>query len=407
MPAFRYVAVNPGGEVATGVMEAASEAAVVEALRRQGCVPMRAEPLSGRHALSGLLRLEIGRPRRLRRQDVAAVLRELAVMLAAGQDLDRALRYVVEAAPNARVRAVMDRVRAAVRDGAALSAAMAQHPDSFAALHVGMVRAGEAGGTLAATLDHLATLLERQRSMTATVQSALIYPALLTVAAIGSIVLLLTDVLPQFVPLFQQSGAELPGPTRFLIAAGDFVARDGVALALGFVVLALGLRQALRAPGPRLAFDRMVLRVPVLGGLVREVVAARFTRTFGTLLVNGVRLVPALGIARDAVGNSAGAVALDRAAQSARTGAGLSQPLAEAGVLPSRTIHLLRLGEETAQLGPLALRAAEIHEERARLGLQRLVALLVPVITIVMGAAVAFIVSSLLLAMLSLNALAQ
>jgi general secretion pathway protein F len=151
----------------------------------------------------------------------------------------------------------------------------------------------------------------------------------------------------------------------------------------------------------------MLLRLPVVGGLTRELLAARFSRTLGTLVLNGVPLITALGIVRDAIGNLAGIAAVDRATVSAKGGAGLAGPLGAAEIFPPRTIHLLRLGEETAQLGPMALRAAEIHEEATRLGVQRLVALLVPAITIVMGAVVAGIVSSLLLAMLSLNDLAQ
>ena len=150
----------------------------------------------------------------------------------------------------------------------------------------------------------------------------------------------------------------------------------------------------------------MLLRLPILGRLAREVLAARFSRTFGTLMLNGVPLIAALGIVREAIGNRAAVAAVDAATASAKSGSGLSRPLGEAGIFPVRTIYLLRLGEETAQLGQMALRAAEIHEEETRLGIQRLVSLLVPAITILMGAAVAGIVSSLILAMLSLNNLA-
>ena len=149
-----------------------------------------------------------------------------------------------------------------------------------------------------------------------------------------------------------------------------------------------------------------MLRLPILGNLAREVLAARFTRTLGTLLTNGVPLVGAMAILRDTIGNLAAVAAVDQAALGIKGGAGLARSLAAAGVFPVRTIHLLQLGEEAA-LGPMALRAAAIHEEKSRTGLQRLVALLVPAITIIMGAAVAGIVAALLLAMLSLNDLAN
>ena len=405
MPSFRYTAITPAGETTRGVIEAANEAAVIEQLRKQGNIPVRAEPAASGF-LAGLLAMEFGGGARLKRQDVANLTRELSIMLGAGQDLDRALRFLVDTAPNARVRTVMDQLRASVRDGTSLATALSRHPNSFPRLYVGLVRAGEAGGTLAATLDRLALLLERERGLTATIQSAMIYPALLVVASIGAIALLLTQVLPQFVPLFEQNGAALPRPTRILIATGDFATNYGLWVLLAVALLALAVRQALTRPSVRLRADRLLLHLPVIGRLAREAMAARFSRTLGTLVINGLPLIAALDIVRETLGNLAAVAVVDVATQSAKGGAGLSRPLGESGLFPVRTIYLLRLGEETAQLGQMALRAAEIHEENTRLGVQRLVSLLVPVITIVIGAVIAGIVASLLLAMLSLNDLA-
>jgi general secretion pathway protein F len=160
-------------------------------------------------------------------------------------------------------------------------------------------------------------------------------------------------------------------------------------------------------PSYRLRFDRLLLRLPIVGGLLRETMAAQLTRTLGGLLQNGVPLIPALGIVKEALGNRAAAAAVDQAALAAKGGAGLARPLSEAGLFPARTIHLLQLGEEAAQLATMALKAADIHEEQARLMMQRLVSLAVPTITITMGLAVAGIVSALLTAMLSLNDLVR
>ena len=407
MPSYQYVAIDAAGEIAHGAMDAPAEAAVVEILRQRGQMPMRVEPSGRTPFLSGLLQMEFGRTKGLRRDELAAVTRELSIMLGAGQDLDRALRFLVEIAPNKRVAAVLEQVRAAVRDGGALANALAQHGGSFGPLYIGLVRAGEASGSLAPTLERLAAMLERQRSLAATVTSAMIYPVLLLLAAVGAVTLLLTEVLPQFVPLFEQNGAALPWSTHLLIEIGNAASQYGIyaLLALAFAVLVI--RQALRQPTPRMLADRLMLRVPVLGGLVREVLAARFCRTLGTLVGNGVPLIMALDMVRDTLGNRVGVAAVERATASAKSGAGLAGPLGTAAVFPARTIHLLRLGEETAQLGPMALRAAEIHEENTRLGVQRLIALLVPAITVVMGAAVGGIIASLLLAMLSLNDLAN
>jgi general secretion pathway protein F len=406
MTAFRYTAIGPNGDIQRGVMDAVSEQEVIHRLQRQGVIPIRADPAQSGSFFSDLMRADFGARSSLRKQEVADVIREMATMLGAGQDLDRALRYMQDTAPNQRVRRVVTALREAVRDGSPLSAAMARDPRSFTRMHVGLVRAGEAGGNLAPTLSRVADLLDRQRSLAATVTSALIYPALLLVVAIGSVTLLLTEVLPQFVPMFEQAGAKLPASTQFLIGAGHFVSNDGLYVLLVMLVVLVAGRIALRRPGPRLTADRLLLRLPVIGGLMREVLAARFTRVLGTLLTNGVALITALGVVREALGNAAAVAAVERATTIARGGGGLAQPLADAGVFPLRTIHLIRLGEENAQLGPMAIRAAEIHEERTRLAMQRMVALLVPAITIIMGLGVGGIVASLMEAMLSLNNLA-
>jgi general secretion pathway protein F len=406
MPAFRYTVLTGAGQIAHGTMDAASETALIEQLRRDGNVPIGTRP-AGSGLLQGLDWSSFGRRAELSRQELTDLTRELAVMLSAGQDLDLALRFLVQTAPNARVRQMINALRDKVRNGTALAAALAQYPRSFPRLYIGLVRAGEASGDLGAALERLAVLMERERALATTVKSAMIYPSLLTLAAIGSIVLLLTEVLPQFVPLFEQNGAQLPRATQMLIDLGAFVSNYGLVMLLGVLAAAVAFRQALRRPASRAALDRLLLRLPIIGSLAKEVVAARFSRTFGTLLQGGVPLIGALTVAGDVVGNAAAAAVVRAATDAAKSGAGLADKLGEGAVFPLRMVHLLRVGEHTARLGPMALRAAEIHEEKTRIGLQRLLALLTPAITVVMGAAIAGIVVSLLLAMLSLNDLAS
>jgi general secretion pathway protein F len=407
MPAFRFVAIDPSGQIRSGTMDAPDAAFVIDRLQRDGNIPMRAEPAGWRSGIGAALTADAFGRSGLSRDDIALVLRELATMLTAGQDVDRALRFIVETAPGVRLRRVMAQVRAKLRGGSTLHAALTEPPASFPRLQIGLVRAGETGGTLAETLSRLADMMDRERALARSIVSALIYPAILVVAAILSIGFLAGYVLPQFAPLFRDSGATMPTPTRLLMAFGDFVATAWPYLLIAVLLLALLIPRALKRPRLRLPVDRALLRLPVVGSLLRESNAARFCRTLGTLLANGVPLVAALAIVRETLVNRAVLEAIDNASASAKSGAGLAGALEAARVFPPRATHLLRLGEETAQLAPLALKAAEIHEDRTRQNVQRLVALLVPVITIVMGAVVASIVVSLLLAMLSLNDLAS
>jgi general secretion pathway protein F len=404
MPSYRYRAVGSAGEVLRGEVEGASAGVVAAALQQRGLLVLRVDP-----ARRGLrfLQAELGGGARLRRTELADVTRELASLLGAGQDLDRSLRFIVDGAANRRVAAVLGRVRDQVRGGASLAAALQAESRSFPRLLIGLVRAGEAGGDLAGTLERLAALLERQRSLAATIQSAMIYPAILVVAAVGSIMLLLTRVLPQFVPLFAENGVALPASTAVLLGLGHAIANYALPALVLCVSGGFAARLWLRRPAARLAADRVLLKIPVAGGLLRDILAAQFTRTLGSLLNNGVPLLAAMAVVQDVLGNRAARGAVAKAADSARNGQGIARSLQVSGVFPARMVQLLRLGEDTARLGPLSLRAADIFEERTRLGVQRLVALLVPAITILMGAAVAGIVSSLLLAMLSLNDIAQ
>lgn len=406
MPQFRWSAVDGAGNVGQGLMEAPDRGAVVDRLQRQGRVVLRADPSDRRPGWASLLQLEIGGGRGLDRAALGEVTRELAIMLSAGQDLDRALRFVVDNTRSARARIILGAVRDKVRAGSSLATALAAEPRSFSKLYVGLVRAGEAGGALPATLERLATLLERERSLAAGLRAALVYPALLVAAAVGSVVLLLEYVLPQFVPIFEDAGVKMPAATRALMMLGSALGTAGPWLLIGVLAAGLILRRLLAQPFYREKADRLLLHLPVIGPLLRETLAARMTRTLGSLLQNGVPLIAALGITAEALANLAAAAAVEEAAAAAKSGAGLAGPLAQSGLFPARTIHLLQLGEEAAQLSAMALKAADIHDEEARLKMQRIVALAVPIITIVMGLVVAGIVSSLLTAVLSLNDLA-
>jgi general secretion pathway protein F len=402
MPSFEWSALSPSGEISHGVIEAATRTAVVDRLQLQGQIVLRAAPAGGSRFAS-LLHLELGRKRNLDRNTVAEFTREIAIMLAAGQDVDRALRFVVDNVGNARARTLLSDVRDKVRSGSSLADAVAAYPQSFSRLYIGLVRAGEAGGTLPATLERLADMLERERKLAASIRASMLYPVILVVAAIGSIFLLLDYVLPQFAPIFEQAGAQLPVAARILVALGDVVGAGAPWALIVVAIIVLAARRVLAYPSLRLRIDRWLLHVPIIGMLLQETLAARLTRTLGTLLQNGVPLISALTLAKDALGNLAAQEAVETASLEAKAGRGLARPLREAGVFPARTVHLVQLGEEAAQLAGLSLKAADIHEERVRLMVQRLVALAVPIITITMGLAVAGIVGTLITTMLSLN----
>jgi len=406
MAKFRYTAVNVSGKLVKGVMDAHDRAALLDLLHAQRQLPISAEPADASRGIWTLLNSDLGGESGITSRELTEFTSELAIMLGAGQDLDRALRFIVETTRGAKARTIFTAIRDKVRDGASLATALADHTGSFPQLYIGMVRAGEAGGALGPTLERLSQLLERERSLRSDIHSALIYPALLLAAAIGTIVLLLAYVLPQFTPIFDLAGAKLPASTRLLMDFGDAVRSFGPIFSLVMVALVVVLRQVIRQPGPGLIFDRLQMTVPVLGEVIRQGQAARLTRTVGTLLINGVGLLSALTIVRAVLGNRATEQMLDQAIGTVKDGGSLAKALAAGKIFPARMLDLLRLGEETGRLADMALRAAEIHEEQVRRTVQRLVGLMVPVITVVTGLIVSGIIASLVLAMLSLNELA-
>jgi general secretion pathway protein F len=407
LPLFRYTGVDMMGKRCNGTIEAPNAYTVADYLHGRHLILLRADEVRKAGSLMALLTADLTLKRGLSRLAIALFTRELAVMLEAGQDIDRALRFLVETSDSKAARAIMQSLRDQVRSGKSMAAALATHPETFSRLYISLVRAGEAGGQLAASLSHLADLLEREAKLTATVQSALIYPALLVVASVGTIVLLLVYVVPQFTPIFDQAGAQLPVQTQILIGLGDFMRNYGVLMLIFWLALGLLCCRLLQIEKARLVAERAVLKLPVVGGLVRTTQAARLARTLGTLLHNGVGLVGALEIARGVLASLIAGRALSDAVAKVKEGGRLSAALAAHDFFPLQTIHMLQLGEETGRLGDMALKVSDIHDNQVQQTVQRLVALMVPVITIVMGVVVAGIVGSLLVAMLSLNDLAK
>ncbi len=403
MPTFRYTAIDGAGKLIRGALDAQNATVVADMLHGQGRLLVRADEVGSANRLSDLLHADIGIERGLPRSVVANFTRELSVMLSAGQDIDHALRFLVESAEDKRAHKLLDTLRNEVRSGKSLAVALGDHPKVFPRIYVSLVRAGEAGGNLAESLANLAGLLEREAKLAATIQSAMIYPTLLFVVAVSTITMLLTYVLPQFQPIFDQAGAKLPRPTRILIAMGDFVRVDGLLMLVVLLILGFVAYRALKDPKTRIVWERFVLRIPLAGPLVRRSQAARFTRTLGTLLTNGVSMVSAMSISRGVLGNLVAAQTVERAGNEVKSGRRLGAALSAGKFFPPQTIHLIEVGEETGRLSEMALRAADIHDEQVGQSVQRLVALLVPLVTITMGVAVAGIVASLLLAMLSLN----
>lgn len=397
---FRYRAIRADGARVAGEMAGVSRDEAMARLRAGGMVPV--ELVAVAKAAGPAPQRATARARAVSR----ALIGELAVLLRAGLPLDRALALAIDNIEDARVAGAMAALLQAVREGAPLSRAMRDAPALFAETEAAMAEAGEAGGKLADSLERLAAMLEQQAELRRMVTGAMIYPAALLLIAIGVIAMMLLFVVPQFDRLLTGSNAQLPAASMAVIMASRWLRADGPWAILALVAGGFALTRVLARPGMRASIDAALLRLPVLGELLRRIDTARFSHTLAALLDGGVALPTALALAQRTIGNSLIAGAIGRVADGLREGGGLAGPLAVTGVMPRMAMAFVRTGEETSQLALMLTRLGVVLDRDVRLRLERLVAIATPTITVVLGAAVAAIIAAIMSAILGFNDLA-
>jgi general secretion pathway protein F len=404
MNTYRYRAATATGQLRTGVVESNSRADALERLKRLGLMPIEAVETAGKSS-AGQARI---RTNSAMRQGIANALGELAVLLSAGLSLDRALQVCVEniTRPPA-IKGVFSKLRDKVRHGTALSRAMMDSDGVFPPMASAMAEAGEASGKLDESLSRLAETLDRAEALRQTIVSSLVYPALLLVVASGVILVMLLFVVPQFEDLFSDmSGAKLPFMTKVVMGASHAVRSYGLIGALALVIGGIAFYRWIRRPHIRRIVHRRLLNVPALGTVIRNAETARFARTLGSLLDGGVALPTALGIAQRSIANVHMSESIDKVTRGLKQGGGLSGPLAATGLFPPMALSFLRTGEETAQLGLMLNRLADVLDREVRTAIQRMIAFLTPAITVLMGAVVATVIASIMSAILGFNDLA-
>lgn len=405
MPQFAYRALTEAGERVSGEIEAGDEKGAIQRLLAQGLIPIEAVPAATAPAILA----EIGTARGAGgRRGVALTLatRELATLLGAGETLESALALVAEELDDKGLRRTFADLLGKVRGGTALSDAMLAEPRVFPRSYIGMVRAAEATGRLGEVLGELALLRERQETLRRQLGSALIYPIILVLTAIGAVAVLLLYVVPQFAPVFEGAGDRVPAATRAILDVALWLEQRGPGIAFWLACGLLVLLLAMRLPRLRLGWHRLVLRLPGLATLSRERATAEICRGLSTLLKGGLDLPAALLMLRGMVGNLAVGEALGEVASRVRQGRRLSDALAEEQILLPMGLKLLRTAEESGRLEPLSRHIAERFEQRAASRMQRFVTLLEPLLVIALGGIVGGIVIAILTAVLSVNELA-
>lgn len=404
MARFHFKAARADGAVETGEIEARDAQAAVARVQDMGLIPIRVAAGAGDAREATASRGRFAR-RAMSRDELGAVTRELATLLRSGLSLDRALEIVISLATTPAMKALLERLRDDVRGGSSLSQAMEAHPRVFGRFYVGMVRAGEAGGMLGPVLARIAEFMERAKELRETVMSALIYPSILVLAAVTSVLLLLVFVVPQFSEMFEQSGRALPLPTQIVIGAGEWLRQYWWTLPLGVWLVLRYFAAQMRRPERKRVWDGRLLRLPLAGDLLIKIEVARFARTLATLLANGIPLLPALGIVRETVSNSVVVAGLESAREQLQAGLGLSRPLLAQGIFPPLAIHMIGVGEETGRLDEMLGRIADVYDREVALAVRRMLALLEPAMILGLGLIIGGIILSILLAILQVNSL--
>lgn len=395
MPLYRYKALNNRGEMLDGQMEAASDAEVVLRLQEQGHLPVEAKPASagdGESAWRNLFRRKPFAAERL-----VQFTQQLATLLGAGQPLDRSLTILLELPEDEAAKRTITDIRDAVRSGASLSTALERQHGTFGKLYINMVRAGEAGGSLHETLQRLADYMERSSALRGRVINALIYPIILLIMVGLSLLFLLGYVVPQFASMYESLDAELPLFSRIVLGIGLFV-RDWWFVIVAIPALAVWwFDRKLREPAFRTRFDEWLLRQKFVGPLVARLETARLARTLGTLLKNGVPLMVALGIGRNVLGNRVLADDVEAAGNDVKNGVGLSNALAKGKRFPRLALQMIQVGEESGALDTMLLKTADTFEQQTGQALDRMLAALVPVITMLLAGVVMVVILAVLI----------
>jgi len=400
MAEYLYKATTLSGQTVEGSMEGKDEETIVQSLHQLGYIPIR---IISTRAKAARFRVPSILPHRVGIKDLFAFTQELSTLVSAGLPLDRSLTILGALTENERLKEALRDLVKRIEGGSSLSEAMGNHPRIFPRLYVNLLRAGESGGFLEATLSRLAQYLQTTKEVRDQLISVMIYPLILTLVMGISVTVLMTFVIPRFTKIFSDMGGTIPLVTQIVIAVSRLVTGFWW-LGLGILVLIyLGLKAYLKDEERKWKWDRFKLRWVAVGDLIKKVEVARFSRTLGTLLQSGVSILPALSLVKEISQNSAISRSIAYIHDRLREGKGISKSLEETDVFPPLAIHMIGVGEETGRLDEMLLKVAEAYEANVQTTVKRVVSLLEPLIILIMGGIVFFIVISILLAILSIN----
>jgi type IV pilus assembly protein PilC len=404
MAEYYYEALDKGGKQVRGTIDAANEEVIIEKLRNMGYYPLKVMVHKTSAATGDILALPGLRFifHRVKTRHIMTFTRQLATLIDAGLPIIRSLMILQEQVESVIFREKINVIAKDIEGGSSLSEAMARHPKIFDNLYVNMVRAGEIGGVLEAVLNKIAEFLEKRAALISKVKSAMMYPVVVGGLAILIVGFILWKIVPKFVDIFSQMGAELPWLTRQLVAASEIVLHETWKIVLAAVLIYFIFSKINGTREGKYVFDRIQLKMPVLGLLLRKVAIVRFSGTLATLIQSGVPILQALDIVRDTSGNEVVSRAMDKVYNSVKDGESIHEPLRDCGVFPPLVVHMVAVGEETGAIDAMLNKVAEAYERDVNDTVNALTSILEPILIVFLGIIVGTIVIALYLPLFDL-----
>ena len=406
MPVFEYIAIDRSGKSRKGIIDADSARAARQKLRSDGIYPTRLEETHADEISETPSRLQFRFPlQRVRRAELVSTTRQLATLLSAGLPLVSALSGVLEQVKRPALRKVLSQVRERVKEGMSLANALMEHPAVFPSVYTAMINAGETSGTLELVVERLADFGEQQLALQRKIRSTLAYPLLMLIVGVGVVVFLMAYVIPRVTQIFVDMKQELPLPTTVLIGVSGLFQKYWPLALLAVIGFIFAARFYVNTDAGRRRYDRMLLKLPVVGVIVEKVVIARITRTLGTLLHNGVPLLNAMEIVRSLVGNVVLRQALEEARQEISEGASITTPLARGGVFPPSVIQMISVGEQSGNLEGMLFKVADTFDSEVETSVTTFTSLLGPFMILFLAFFVGFVVLAVLLPIFEMSQL--
>ena len=406
MPVYEYTALNQKGKNISGVIDADSIQSVRQKLRTSHIFPVTIQEVMHIEAEKGRGRFAVKHPfKRIGLTEISMMTRQLATLIGAGFPLVAAIDALIPQTKSHSFKKLLTQIKDSIVEGNSFAGAISSYPGTFSPLYVSMIHAGETSGTLEIVLERLADITEKQRALYVRIRSALAYPALMTL--VGSMVLffLLTFIVPSITTVFADMNQVLPAPTLLLIGFSHFLKSYGWLILVAVVAGIFVLRRIKKTAGGRRFFDKLALKIPVTALLIKKLAVARFARTLGSLLENGVSMLPALEIVKNIVGNALIEEVVESAAREVGKGQMLNTALSTPGIFPDLSIQMIQVGEQSGELEAMLKKIADVYENEVETAIVGMTSLLEPLMILVMGVVVGLIVLSICLPIFEMNQL--